>query len=149
MDQSEHLQEPRHLAVPLGTSISIYEHIVRLAQTVHQSCSDTNTASKWTDTRFRMPTSPGSSIGCVQNDFRACGTLRANRAPILHQDEHYLQTDQNEHPLEPRHLGVPSGGSKRIPKPMVPLAQTIHLYCTDTNIVSKWTKMRFHMTHVT
>jgi hypothetical protein len=29
------------------------------------------------------------------------------------------------------------------------LAQTVHLSCTDTNTVSKWTKMRFHMTHVT
>jgi hypothetical protein len=29
------------------------------------------------------------------------------------------------------------------------LAQTMHLSCTDTNTVSKWTKTRFHMTHVT
>jgi hypothetical protein len=26
--------------------------------------------------------------------------------------------------------------------------QTVHLSCTDTNIVYKWTEMRFHMTHV-
>jgi hypothetical protein len=32
---------------------------------------------------------------------------------------------------------------------MVRLAQTVHLSCTDTNIVSKRTEMRFHMTHVT
>jgi hypothetical protein len=29
------------------------------------------------------------------------------------------------------------------------LAQTVHLSCTYTNTVSKWTKMRFHTTHVT
>jgi hypothetical protein len=27
--------------------------------------------------------------------------------------------------------------------------QTKHLSCTDTNIVSKWTKTRFHTTHIT
>jgi hypothetical protein len=32
---------------------------------------------------------------------------------------------------------------------MVRLAQTMHLSSTDTNIVSKWTEMRFNMTHAT
>jgi hypothetical protein len=32
-----------------------------------------------------VSTSPSSFIVCVQNDFRACGTFGANRAPILHQ----------------------------------------------------------------
>jgi hypothetical protein len=36
----------------------------------------------------------------------------ANRAPIMSQDEHYLQTDQNELSLEPHHLGVPPSASK-------------------------------------
>ena len=39
--------------------------------------------------------------------------------------------------------------SKTISEPMVCLAQTMHLSCTDTNTVSNWTEMRFHMTHVT
>jgi hypothetical protein len=72
-----------------------------------------------------------------------------NRAPILHQDWHYLQTDQNEVPLEPHHLGVPSGVSKMISEPMVCSAQTVHLSCTDANFVSNQTKTRFDMTHVT
>ena len=38
----------------------------------------------------------------------------ANHAPILHQDEHYLQTDQTELPLEPLHLGVQTGASKMV-----------------------------------
>jgi len=41
--------------------------------------------------------------------------------------------DRKELPLEPRHLVVPSGASKTISKPMVRLAQTMHLSCTDTN----------------
>ena len=57
--------------------------------------------------------------------------------------------DQNEFPLVPRFLGVPSGASKMIPKPMVRLAQTVHLSCTGTNTVSKRTDTRFDMTHIT
>jgi hypothetical protein len=36
-----------------------------------------------------------------------------------------------------------------ISMPMVYSVQTVHLSCTDTNIVSKWTKTRFHTAHVT
>jgi hypothetical protein len=59
------------------------------------------------------------------------------------------QTDRTKHPLEPRHLGVPSSASKTISMPMVRSVQTVHLSCTDTNTISKWTKTRFHTTHVT
>jgi hypothetical protein len=75
--------------------------------------------------------------------------FRANRTPILHQNNHYLQTDQNEDPLEPRHQGVPSGVSQMISEPMVHLGHTKHLPHTNTNTFSKQIKMRFHMTHVT
>jgi hypothetical protein len=37
--------------------------------------------------------------------------------------------DQNELLVEPRHQGVPSGSSKIISEPKVPLAQTMHLSC--------------------
>ena len=93
--------------------------------------------------------SPRSSIGCVQNDFRAYGTFRANCAPILSQDLHYLQTDRNEIPHDPRHLGFLSGLSKMIFEPNVCSTQTVHLSCTNTNTVSKYYETRFHMTHVT
>jgi hypothetical protein len=51
-------------------------------------------------------------------------------------------------PLEPRHLGIPLGVAKMISEPMARLVQTVHLYCTNINIVSKHTKTRFYMTHV-
>jgi hypothetical protein len=54
-----------------------------------------------------------------------------------------------ELPLSPRHLGVPSGVSQTISKPLVCLLQIKHLSCTDTNTISKWTKTRFHKTHIT
>jgi hypothetical protein len=53
------------------------------------------------------------------------------------------------HPLELHHLRVLSGVSKTIFEPTVCLAQTMQLSCTDTNTISKWTKTRFDMTHVT
>jgi hypothetical protein len=56
--------------------------------------------------------------------------------------------DRTELPLEPRHLGVPLSASKTIYMPMVCSMQTVYLSCTDTNTVSKQTKTRFHMTHV-
>jgi hypothetical protein len=55
---------------------------------------------------------------------------------------------QTELSLEPHQLGVPSGASKMISKPMVCLAQTLHQSYTDTNTISKRKEVRFHMTHV-
>jgi hypothetical protein len=57
--------------------------------------------------------------------------------------------DQNELPLEPCNLVVPSGASNMIFEPMVHLAQTMHLSCTNTNIISKLTEIRFHRSHTT
>jgi hypothetical protein len=48
--------------------------------------------------------------------------------------------DQNELPLEPRQLRVPSGASKMISNPMVSLAQTVHPSCSDTNTIMEWTQ---------
>jgi hypothetical protein len=95
------------------------------------------------------PKSPRSFIGCVRNDFWAYGTFGANRAPILNQDYHCIQTDRNDLPFEPRHLGVPSGASKTISKAMVHLLQTVYLSCTETNTVSKRTETSFHLSLVT
>jgi hypothetical protein len=57
----------------------------------------------------------------------------ANRALILHQHQHYLQTDQNEDPHDPHHLVVPSGASKMISEPMVCPVQTMHLSCVKVS----------------
>ena len=56
--------------------------------------------------------------------------------------------DQNELPLEPHHLGVPSVVSKTISEPKVHLAQTVQLSCTDTNTMPKRTVTTFDMTNV-
>jgi hypothetical protein len=57
--------------------------------------------------------------------------------------------DRNELSLDPRHLGVSSGVPKMISMPMVHLTQTICLSCAKINTISKQTKTRFPLTHVT
>jgi hypothetical protein len=144
---NKHPLAPCQLGVPSAASKTISEPMVHLART---NLAPTLTlypngpkrGSKW-------PTSPRSSIGCVQNHFWAYGTFSANRAPILRQVYHYLRMDWIELPLEPPHHAVSLGVPKTISEPMVRLAQTMHLSCTDTNTLSKWTETRFHMTHVT
>jgi hypothetical protein len=59
----------------------------------------------------------------------------------------HLQMDPNKLRLEPRHLGVSSGASKMISEPIVRSAQTVLLYCTETNSIPKRTETRFHMTN--
>ena len=44
-DRNELPLEPRHLVVPSSASKMISESVVRLAQTMHLSCTDTNTIS--------------------------------------------------------------------------------------------------------
>jgi hypothetical protein len=149
MNWIKHPLELRHLGVLSGASETISEPTVCLAQSctyLEPTLALSPNGPKWDFTR---PTSPWSSIGCIQNDFWACGTFGANRATILHQVWHYLQSNWIGLLLEPWHLGVPSGVSKIISVPTVCLAQTMHLSLTDTNTVFKWTKTRFHMTYVT
>jgi hypothetical protein len=73
----------------------------------------------------------------------------ANRALIMHQNQHYLQKDRKEILHDPRHVGVPSGASKIIFEAMLRVVQIVDLSCTETNNISKSTETRFYMTHVT
>ena len=51
---------------------------------------------------------------------------------------------ENELPLEPRHLGVPSGAPETISEPMVHSTQTKHLSCVKISTISKLTETSFH-----
>jgi hypothetical protein len=86
IDRNKLPLEPCHLEVPLRAMKMISEPMVCLAEPVQVYCTDTNTVSKWTKTRFHMTHSPRGSIRCVHDDFRAYGTFGTNRAPILRQD---------------------------------------------------------------
>jgi hypothetical protein len=66
----------------------------------------------------------------------------ANHAPILHPNRPKI-------PHDPRHIGVPSGASKMIFKPMVRSVHAVHLSCIKISTISKWTKMSFQLSLVT
>jgi hypothetical protein len=72
-----------------------------------------------------------------------------NRAPILHQHQHYLHMDQNEIRHDPRHLGVSSGASKTFFDVVVHLAQTVHLSCVKISTIFERTESSFHLRLVT
>jgi hypothetical protein len=78
------------------------------------------------------------------------GASKMISEPMVHSAQTmHLSNELSQHPLEIHHLGVLLGAFKMISEPTVCLAQTMHLSCTDPNTISKLTKMRFHMTHVT
>jgi hypothetical protein len=102
--------------------------MVHLVQTMHLSCTDITPSLNRSKLDSKGPTSLRSFIRCIINDFQDYGTLAANRATILRQDQHYLQMISCvKLPVEPCHLGEPSGVSEMIS--MVHLAQTVHLSC--------------------
>jgi hypothetical protein len=127
----------------------IFEYMVHSVQTVHLYCTNTNIVSKRTDTRFHMTHSPKNLIGCVQDDFLSLWYLQHKPRTYLAPRLALSLNGLKQLPLEPRHLGLLSGASKMISKPVVHSAETMHLYCTDTNTISKRTEMRFHIpTHL-
>jgi hypothetical protein len=72
-----------------------------------------------------------------------------NRAPILHQHQHYLQVDKNKISYDPRHLGVPSGASKTISEAMVRSAQNMHLSCVKISTIFERSESSFDLNHIT
>ena len=86
--------------------------------------------------------SPQSTIGCDQNGFLAYAALGANRAPSLHRNKHYLQTDQSKITYDTR---LPSGVSKLISKYMVCSMQTVQLSCIKIYTISKQTEPSFYL----
>jgi len=123
----------------------ISEPMVHLAQTVHLSCTNTNFDEDITcpDTTTLATFDSQLKQSFTINVFDTFDEL------MLHHDvcslsfskiqqfyiKHYLPTDRNEIPLEPRHLGVSSGASKIISEPCS--AQTVHLSCVNISTISK------------
>jgi hypothetical protein len=54
MDQNELSLEPRPQVLPSSASKTISKPMVRLTQTMHLSCTDTNTVPKRKEERFYM-----------------------------------------------------------------------------------------------
>jgi hypothetical protein len=113
-----------------------------LASRVALSPNELNQATTWAR-HLGVPS--GASKMISEPMVRSAQTMHLSCVKI----RTIFQMNWIKHPLDPHQLGVPSNASKKIYVPTVCLAQTVHLSCTDTNTFTKWTKMRFHMTHVT
>jgi hypothetical protein len=83
MDWNEIPHDQSHLGDPSGASKTIYEPIIRSAQTMHLPCVKVSTISKRPKRASTWASSPRSTIERVQNDFRVYGTFDANRASFL------------------------------------------------------------------
>jgi hypothetical protein len=116
---------------------------------MHLSCVKISTFSKQTEsiihlsliTKEYYPVRPKWFLSLWYVWCKPCTNLTSRLA--------LYQMNWIKHWLDIRQLGVLSGASKTISEPTVCLAQTVHLCCTDTNTIYKWTKTRFDITHVT
>jgi hypothetical protein len=121
------------------------EHLV---ETVHQSCVEINTISKWTERASIWPTLPRRSAGYTQNNIHAHGAFVVNRASIspgLTPSPCKLKRPSTW----PYHLGVPSGAPKMIFKPIASSAQIVRISCVEISTISEETKMSINLTHIT
>jgi hypothetical protein len=143
MNWLKHPLELHHLGVLSGASTMISEPTVCLAQTVHLSCTDTNTISKWTKTIFYMTHVTLEFHQVRPKWFLSLWYIRRKPRTYLVSRLALYQMNWIKLPLVLRHLGVLSGASKMISEPTVCLAQTMHLSWTNTNTISKWIKTRF------
>jgi hypothetical protein len=140
MDQTELPHEPRHLGVPSSVSKTISMPMVCLVQTVHLSCTDTNTVHKCPKTRFHMAHVTYEYHRVRLKLFMSLWYVQCKPCTYLVSRLALFPNGPNRAPPDPRHLGVPSGASKTIYEPMVLSLQTVHLSCVKISTFSKRTE---------
>ena len=121
-DRNELPLQPCHLVVPSSASKIISKPMVRLALTMHLSCTDTNTDSKRKEARFHMTHVIYEFHRVHPKRFPSLWYVRCKPCTYLASRLALCPKGRNELPLEPHHLGVPSGAAKMISEPMVRLA---------------------------
>jgi hypothetical protein len=120
-----------------------------LGATVHLSCTDTNTVSKRTKTRFHTTRITYEFHRVRPKLFMSLWYIQCKPCTYLVSGLALSPNGLNRAPPNPRLLGVPSGASKTIYEHIVCLTQTKHLSGTDANTISKQIETRFRTTHVT
>jgi hypothetical protein len=118
MGQNDLSHEPCHLVVPRPKQFS--ELMVRLAQTVHLSCTETNTISEEKEVKFQMTHVIGSSKMISEPMARSTQTVHLSCIKIRTISKQTEMSFQFSLVTEEYH---------RV---------RVHLSCTDTNTVSKW-----------
>jgi hypothetical protein len=114
--------------------------VVRLAQTVHLSCTDTNIVSKRIEMRFDMTHVIYEFHRVRRKWFLILWYVLRKLCTYLAPTQTSCQTDRNKVPRDARRLWVPSGASKTISEHMVRSAQTVHLSRVKISTISKQTK---------
>jgi hypothetical protein len=127
----------------------ISKPVVRSAQTIHLSCVKISTISKRTQSSIHLSLVTLEYHQVRPKRFLSLWYVRDKPCNYLASSLALSPIGLNRASTWASSLRVPSGVSKTISMPTVCLAQSVHLSCTNTNTVLKWTKMRFHMTHVT
>jgi hypothetical protein len=123
--------------------------MVRLVQTVDLSCTDTNTISKETETRFYMTH--------ITLEFHwVCPKWFLRLRYVWHKPYTYVESRLALYPNGPKRASIWASSPRStircvqiIYEAMVHLPRTVHLSCTETNTVSKRTETSFHLSLVT
>jgi hypothetical protein len=146
LHQNEIPHDPRYLGVSSAECKRISEPMVCSVQTVHLSCVKISTISKQTETSFRLSLVTWEYHRVPLKRILSLWYVR--RKPCT-----YLASRLALSPKGAKRVST-SASSSRSTNGCIQndfwadgiLAQTMHLSCTDTNIVSKRTEMRFHKT---
>jgi hypothetical protein len=109
-------------------------------QTVHLSCTDTNTVPKWTKMRFHTAHVTYEYHRVRLELFMSMWYVQCKPCTYLASRLALFPNGPNRAPPDARHLGVPSGASKTIYEPMVRSVQTVHLSCVKISTISKRTE---------
>jgi hypothetical protein len=149
MDQNEHMFDPSLLGVPSGAPKMIFKSMVRSSQTMHLSCAEINTISKYTETTFYMTHNTQEFHLVCQKRFSCSWYIQHKSCTYL---ASRLTLSPNElkrastWPISPRiSIGCAQNDFWAYPR----LAQTVHLSCVKINTIPKQMKMSFYLTHVT
>jgi hypothetical protein len=102
---------PKRFSMPMVCSV----------QTVHLSCTDTITVSKWTKTRFHTTHITYELHWVRPKLFMSLWYVQHKPSTYLVSRIALSPNGRNRAPPDPRHLGVPSGASNTIYEPMVHL----------------------------
>jgi hypothetical protein len=102
---------PKQFSMPLVCSV----------ETVHLSCTDTITVSKWTKTKLHTTHVTYELHWVRPKLFMSLWYVQCKPSTYLMSRLALSQNGPNRAPPDPRHLGVPSGASNTIYEPMVRL----------------------------
>jgi hypothetical protein len=149
MHRNKIIHDLCHLAGPSCASRTISEPMVCSTQTLHLSCTNTNTISKWSEMRFHM-----NHVTLEFHRVRVkwfLSLLYVRHKPWTYRVSRFALSLNG-----PKRVST-WASSPRSTNGCIQndiwaygtLAQTVHLSCPNSNVVSKRSEMRFYKAHIT